>query len=92
MLPEPWEPGTPLADVIPLGEEVLEIELTRNRPDCLSVYGIAREVAALFPGAELRPPPGKEPERGGRRARGRDDRRPGGLSALHRPALPGRAR
>ena len=42
------EPGTPLADVLPLGEEVLEIEMTRNRPDCLSVYGIAREVAALF--------------------------------------------
>jgi phenylalanyl-tRNA synthetase beta chain len=60
VLPEPWEPGTPLRDVIPLGDEVLEIELTRNRPDCLSVYGIAREVAALF-GAELRPPPGVEP-------------------------------
>jgi phenylalanyl-tRNA synthetase beta chain len=65
VLPEPWAPGTPLADVIPLGEEVLEIELTRNRPDCLSVYGIAREVAALFPAAELRHPPGREPERGG---------------------------
>jgi phenylalanyl-tRNA synthetase beta chain len=60
VLPEPWEPGTPLREVLPLGEEVLEIELTRNRPDCLSVYGIAREVAALF-AAELRPPPGEEP-------------------------------
>ncbi len=60
VLPEPWEPGTPLRDVLPLGEEVLEVELTRNRPDCLSVYGMAREVAALFAG-ELRPPPGEEP-------------------------------
>ena len=60
VLPEPWEPGTPLRDVLPLGEEVLEIELTRNRPDCLSVYGIAREVAALFTG-ELRALPGEEP-------------------------------
>jgi phenylalanyl-tRNA synthetase beta chain len=60
VLPEPWDPGTPLGDVLPLGEEVLEIELTRNRPDCLSVYGIAREVAALFDG-ELRPMPGEEP-------------------------------
>ncbi len=60
VLPEPWEPGTPLRDVLPLGEEVLEIELTRNRPDCLSVYGIAREVSALF-AAELRPLPGEEP-------------------------------
>ena len=60
VLPEPWEPGTPLRDVLPLGEEVLEIELTRNRPDCLSVYGIAREVAALF-AAELEPLPGEDP-------------------------------
>jgi phenylalanyl-tRNA synthetase beta chain len=60
VLTEPWEPGTPLRDVLPLGEEVLELELTRNRPDCLSVYGIAREVAALF-GAELRPPPSEDP-------------------------------
>jgi phenylalanyl-tRNA synthetase beta chain len=42
------EPGTPLADVLPLIEEVLEVEPTGNRPDLLSVYGIAREVAALF--------------------------------------------
>jgi phenylalanyl-tRNA synthetase beta chain len=60
VLSEPWEPGTLLRDVLPLGEEVLEIELTRNRPDCLSVYGIAREVAALF-AAELEPMPGKDP-------------------------------
>jgi phenylalanyl-tRNA synthetase beta chain len=60
VLPEPWEPGTPLRDVLPLGEEVLEIEVTRNRPDCLSVYGIAREVAALFV-AELEPLPGEDP-------------------------------
>ena len=64
VLPEPWEPGTPLRDVLPLGEEVLEIEMTRNRPDCLSVYGIAREVAALFAG-ELRPMPEAEPELAG---------------------------
>ena len=42
------EPGTPLADVLPLVEDVLEVETTPNRPDLLSVYGIAREVAALF--------------------------------------------
>jgi phenylalanyl-tRNA synthetase beta chain len=64
VLPEPYEPGTPLRDVLPLGEEVLEIEMTRNRPDCLSVYGIAREVAALFAG-ELRPMPEAEPELAG---------------------------
>ncbi|MGH3012594.1 MAG: phenylalanine--tRNA ligase subunit beta [Gaiellaceae bacterium] len=64
VLSEPYEPGTPLRDVLPLGEEILEIEVTRNRPDCLSVYGIAREVAALF-AAELGPLPGEEPPLGG---------------------------
>jgi phenylalanyl-tRNA synthetase beta chain len=64
VLPDPWEPGTPLADVFPLAEEVLEVETTPNRPDLLSVYGIAREVAALF-GLELAPPPGRNPERVG---------------------------
>jgi phenylalanyl-tRNA synthetase beta chain len=57
---DPVEPGTPLADLLPLGEEVLEIEMTRNRPDCLAIYGIAREVAALF-ACELGPPPGRDP-------------------------------
>jgi phenylalanyl-tRNA synthetase beta chain len=37
--------GTPLADY--LGDTVLDIDITANRPDCLSVVGIAREVAAL---------------------------------------------
>jgi phenylalanyl-tRNA synthetase beta chain len=58
------EPGTPLADVLPLAETVLDIEVTNNRPDLLAVYGIAREVAALFR-LELAPPPGREPERAG---------------------------
>jgi phenylalanyl-tRNA synthetase beta chain len=38
--------GTPLGDVLPLADEALELEITPNRPDCLSVYGIAREVHA----------------------------------------------
>ena len=63
VLPEGPEPGTPLADVIPLGEEVLEVEVTGNRPDLLSVYGLAREVAALFDGSELAPWPGREPSK-----------------------------
>jgi len=57
-------PGTPLADVLPLVEEVLDVEATGNRPDLLSVYGLAREVAALF-GGELVPPDGTEPARDG---------------------------
>ncbi|MBA2476181.1 MAG: phenylalanine--tRNA ligase subunit beta [Actinobacteria bacterium] len=58
------EPGTPLGDVLPLGDDVLDVETTGNRPDLLSVYGIAREVAALFR-LELAPPPGCDPERAG---------------------------
>ncbi|HEY6017168.1 MAG TPA: phenylalanine--tRNA ligase subunit beta, partial [Gaiellaceae bacterium] len=58
------EPGTPLADVLPLADDVLEIETGYNRPDLTSIYGIAREVAALT-GAELAPPPGTDPPRDG---------------------------
>ena len=64
LLADGLEPGTPLLDVLPLVEEVLEVETTPNRPDLLSIYGLAREVAALF-GGELAPWPGTEPERSG---------------------------
>ena len=39
-------PGTPLQDVLPISFEVLELEITPNRPDCLGVYGVARELHA----------------------------------------------
>ncbi|HVD30881.1 MAG TPA: phenylalanine--tRNA ligase subunit beta [Methylomirabilota bacterium] len=39
-----------------LGETILALELQPNRPDCLGVVGIAREVAALL-GTSLREPP-----------------------------------
>ncbi|HLI58748.1 MAG TPA: phenylalanine--tRNA ligase subunit beta [Solirubrobacteraceae bacterium] len=48
--------GTPLADVLPIADEVLVLEITPNRPDCLGVYGVAREVHAVT-GAPLAPPP-----------------------------------
>ena len=63
VLPE-TEPGTPLVDVLPLADDVLLVESTGNRPDLLSVYGIAREVAALYD-LELAPPPGVDPEPAG---------------------------
>jgi phenylalanyl-tRNA synthetase beta chain len=62
VLSDPVEPGTPLADVLPLGDVVLELETTPNRPDLLAVYGVAREVAVLYD-EELTPPPGADPER-----------------------------
>jgi phenylalanyl-tRNA synthetase beta chain len=64
VLDDGLEPGTPLVDVLPLVDEVLDVEPTGNRPDLLAVYGIAREVAALL-GGELQPPPGVDPERAG---------------------------
>jgi phenylalanyl-tRNA synthetase beta chain len=48
LLADGLEPGTPLRDVLPLVEDVLLVESTGNRPDLLSVHGIAREVAALY--------------------------------------------
>jgi phenylalanyl-tRNA synthetase beta chain len=41
-----FAPGTPLADVLPIAVEVLELEVTPNRPDCLGIYGVARELHA----------------------------------------------
>jgi phenylalanyl-tRNA synthetase beta chain len=49
-------PGTPLVDVLPIAADVLELEVTPNRPDCLGVYGVARELHAAT-GAPLAPPP-----------------------------------
>jgi phenylalanyl-tRNA synthetase beta chain len=39
--------GTPLSELLPLGEPVLEIEVTPNRSDCFGVHGVAREVHAI---------------------------------------------
>lgn len=56
VLEEGPEPGTPAARVVPLDDRVLELEVTPNRSDCLSVFGVAREVHAIT-GAELADPP-----------------------------------
>jgi phenylalanyl-tRNA synthetase beta chain len=64
VLSDDLAPGTPLADVLPLGDDILEIETLYNRPDLTSIYGIAREVAALLE-TDLRAMPGTEPARDG---------------------------
>lgn len=46
-----------------LGDAILEAEVTPNRPDCLSLLGIAREVAALT-GTQVQDPPISYPEEG----------------------------
>jgi phenylalanyl-tRNA synthetase beta chain len=40
-------PGTGLAQALDLSDTVFELDLTPNRPDCLSVIGIAREIAVI---------------------------------------------
>jgi len=40
--------GTPLADCLPVDSLLFDIGVTPNRSDCLSILGIAREVAAYF--------------------------------------------
>ena len=49
-------PGAPLGETLPIGERVLELEVTPNRVDCFGVYGVAREVHAVT-AAPLGPEP-----------------------------------
>jgi phenylalanyl-tRNA synthetase beta chain len=60
VLPDGIAPGTPLAEALPLAETVLELEITSNRPDCLAVWGVAREIHAVT-GAPLTPLDESEP-------------------------------
>ncbi len=41
-------PGTDIKEVLGLTDVVFEAEILANRPDCLSVMGMARETAAVF--------------------------------------------
>jgi phenylalanyl-tRNA synthetase beta chain len=59
VLDEGPAPGTPLSEVLPLAEPVLEIEVTPNRSDCFGVHGVAREVHAIT-GAPLAADPWAE--------------------------------
>ena len=51
--------GTPLAEVLPISTDVLTLKITPNRPDCLGIYGVAREAHAAT-GAVLAPPPWRD--------------------------------
>lgn len=48
ILEEGTKLGVPIQEVLDMEDEVLELEITPNRPDCLSVLGMARETAATF--------------------------------------------
>ncbi len=56
-----WPVGDPLNDHLTIADDVIEFEITSNRPDCQSVYGIAREVSAVLD-TDLADWPGSEPE------------------------------
>src|SRR5215472_17429262 len=82
------------------GDPVLDVEVTANRPDCLSIIGMAREAALLF-GRALRLPEGLEGDlraRAGRtvraasapRSRRGAGRTAGSGSAARGPARAGR--
>lgn len=48
ILPEDTEVGIDIRDCFGLNEDVIEYEITSNRPDCFSVIGLARETAVTF--------------------------------------------
>jgi phenylalanyl-tRNA synthetase beta chain len=55
--------GMPLGDALDLSDTVLDISITPNRADCLSMIGIAREVAAIT-GKKIKVPAGDVRESG----------------------------
>lgn len=63
VLPEGVKPGQPLADYLGLNDVTLEIAITPNKGDCLSHYGIARDLGAYYR-KEVRKPDVKFDESG----------------------------
>jgi len=45
---EEYPLGDNVVDILGINDEVIEFEITPNRPDCLSIIGMARETAATF--------------------------------------------
>lgn len=55
ILPPDAQLGVDVVDVLGLDDTIFELEITPNRPDCMSVIGVAREISALL-GAPLQVP------------------------------------
>ena len=55
ILPDEFKPGADLVEALGLDDAVVDFEITPNRPDCLSMIGMAREASATF-GTPLRYP------------------------------------
>lgn len=54
ILPKSTKVGKDIKQVLRLDDTVLDISITANRPDCQSIYGIAREIAAVL-GKPIKP-------------------------------------
>ena len=86
ILPEDAPVGMDFTDYLGMSDTVIDCEITPNRPDCLSMTGMARRGR----GHPRRGHPHRAARREGRagserrRPRRRDDRRPRALPALHR--------
>lgn len=63
VFPEAVELGKDVVEVMDLKDDVVEFEITSNRPDCFSVIGLARETAATYK-TEFRYPEIKVEEKG----------------------------
>ena len=78
--------GAPLSEHLPIADEVLELEITPNRPDLMAVYGVARDLHAVT-GAPLAEDPtdaDAEPRATTPPRTHLDRDRPRDLPALHR--------
>jgi len=63
-LPDTAKPGTSLEEILGASDVSIEVKVTPNRPDCLSMIGIAREVGAIL-GQKVHIPKIKLSEKGG---------------------------
>ena len=45
---EPHAPGEDVKPIFGLGDDIVDFEILANRPDCLSVWGLARESASVL--------------------------------------------
>ena len=91
ILPADAPVGMPFAEYRGLSDTILELEITPNRPDCLSVVGVAREIGAVLGAASS--VPASTPEECGAPAvdiGDRHHRRRRALPALHRETHPQR--
>ena len=64
LIEEDCYPGQPIAEALGYNDTTVEFEITSNRPDCLSVLGLAREAAVTFQKPMKMPCPKVEHETG----------------------------